>query len=116
MRVRPTGITARAGLRVECLSAPARGSTGSMVAAASTIVLALAAASAADTHVEATEVASMAVAASMAADTGKGFPCMEWATAGCTKLPAAFLRFSQAPGAIVARGAPAAQGAGTRCR
>src|SRR5208282_5764517 len=72
MRVRPTGITARAGLRVECLSAPARGSTGSMAAAASTVVLALAAASTADTHVEATEVASIAVAASTAADTGKG--------------------------------------------
>jgi hypothetical protein len=37
---------------------------GSMVAAASTVVLALTADSAADTHVEATEVASMAVAAS----------------------------------------------------
>ena len=79
------------------MSARAPGITASMAVAASTVVPALAADSAAVTHVEATEVAPMveassmaevvptgaaasmveAVAVPMAADTGEGFPCME---------------------------------------
>ena len=105
MRVRPTGITVRAGLWVECLSARARGITGGgtlimdsrataagttdmrqSLAAVSTDVVRSRAPTAADSTVE---------VVSTVADTGNELPYMGRATAG-TKLPAVFLWFSLA--------------------